>query len=93
MRFAILAVASAILLSGCSEGDWDHLTSFDSAPSEEVAQPAAQPALVASAPVPDSTAFCQAVARQDATGNSFDAATQQRVARQSYAQCVSLYSK
>jgi hypothetical protein len=96
MRFAILAIASVVLLSGCSEGDWDHLTSFDSAPSDEVAQ-AAQPvqatAQVAASTPPANAAFCQAVAQQDATGNGFDAATQARVLQQSFTQCMTIYSK
>ena len=37
--------------------------------------------------------FCRAVANQDATGNDFDPATQQRVFARSYSQCVAIYSR
>ena len=36
-------------------------------------------------------AFCMGVARGDAMGNDFDAATQARVAQRSYAQCVAIF--
>ncbi len=90
MRSALVAFACVVLLSGCTDADWDHLTSFGEAAPQDVATAAPAPAIAA--PPPD-TSFCQAVARQDATGNAFDAATQTRVAQQSYAQCMALYSK
>ncbi len=88
MRSALVAFASLVLLSGCTDADWDHLTDFDKPAPQEVV--AAAPAIAAR---PPDTAFCQAVAQQDATGGAFDAATQTRVAQTSYAQCMALYSK
>ncbi len=89
MRSALVALACVVLLSGCTDTDWDHLTSFGESAPQEVAAAAPAPAVAA----PPDTSFCQAVARQDATGNAFDAATQTRVAPSSYAQCMTLYSK
>ena len=64
----------------------------------ETATPAqqarSQSAVTAAAPAqPANADFCRAVATQDATGNGFDAATQQRVFAQSYAQCAAIYSR
>jgi hypothetical protein len=52
-----------------------------------VAQPAA-PAQTAQAGV---NPFCAAVARQDADGHGFDAATQQGMFVRSYQQCVTVF--
>jgi hypothetical protein len=102
MRISVLLLVLP-LLAGCSDIDWNHLTSFGS-PSDDAADPAgvASAAPAAAAPVPGQTsaasspaapnAFCLGVARQDATGNGFDTATQQRVAQRSYAQCVVLFA-
>jgi len=80
-------------LAGCTDADWNHLMSFGgSRDREEVTQAAATapaPAPVAAAPA--SNAFCTNVAQQDATGNGYDQATQQRVALQSYQQCVAIF--
>jgi hypothetical protein len=43
------------------------------------------------APAASSSSFCQAVARQDAGRNDFDAATRARVLARSYRQCVQLF--
>ena len=73
--------------------------------SDAVPRPAAAPAQPATTIATPDTAqvaapagtanadFCRAVATQDATGNDFDPATQQRVFARSYAQCVSIYSR
>ena len=79
------------LLAACSAGDWDYLTSFGNAKRAQALAPA--PAAIArAAPAqPAPNAFCVAVAKQDATGNGFDTATQQRVAVSSYQQCVGVF--
>jgi hypothetical protein len=82
------------LLAGCTDADWDNVMSFggirDRQEVAEAAAPAPAPAPAAAA-APASNAFCLGVARQDATGNDFDQATQQRVAQQSYQQCVAIF--
>lgn len=83
------------LLAGCTDADWDHLMTFASQDRSEVTQAAvAAPAPAAAPPAaaPGApNAFCLDMARQDATGNSFDEATQKRVALRSYQQCVALF--
>jgi hypothetical protein len=80
------------LLAGCSDADWDHLMSFNgSRDRQEVTQAAAPAAPVPVAAAPASNAFCMGMARQDATSNDYDPATQTRVAQQSYQQCVALF--
>ena len=63
---------------------------------QAAAQPAPVTAQAAPAPVPEGAqpqpnAFCVSVATQDAGGNDFDPATQQRVFVQSYRQCVAVF--
>ena len=89
---AIVAIAAALLLTGCSDMP-DNLFSFDS-PQEEAAAPAAPQAAPQqqTAAVSPNDSLCRAAAQQDATGNGFDQATQQRVAQQSYAQCIALHA-
>ena len=85
-RFTLLLVLP--LLAGCS--DVSNLLDFPGSSPREVAAaaPAAAPA-PASPGAPDP--FCLGVAKGDATDNDFDAATQQRVAQRSYAQCVAIF--
>jgi hypothetical protein len=87
---AIAAVAAALLLAGCSQMP-DNLFGFDSPQEEAPAAPQAAPQQQAAATVSSNDSLCRAVAQQDATGNGFDQATQQRVAQQSYAQCIALH--
>jgi hypothetical protein len=93
MRVIALLLALP-LLAGCAAGDWDYLTSFGTSERAEAA-PAPKPETVARttpAPAqPAPNAFCLAVARQDATGNGFDTATQAKVAQRSYLQCVGIF--
>jgi hypothetical protein len=89
---AVVIVASLILLTGCSEMP-NNLFSFDT-PQEEAEAPAAPPAALqqqAAVAAPNDS-LCRAVAQQDATGNGFDQPTQQRVAQQSYAQCMQFHA-
>ena len=51
----------------------------------------AAPAPVPEGAQPQPNAFCMSVATQDAGGNDFDPATQQRVFVQSYRQCVAVF--
>ena len=101
-RIAI-SIAAALLLSACSDQDWSHALTFvgvggsKAAPAQPrpVAQsrpmaqaaPAQAPAQQAAPP----NQFCESVASQDAQGNDFDPATQQRVFVQSYQQCVAVF--
>jgi hypothetical protein len=95
-----LPLVLCLLLAGCTDADWDNALNYSGLkgsaeePQDVVPDPApgsvAAPAAEAAAAAPDSTDFCRAVAMQDAGGNGFDQATQQRVYTRSYAQCVSL---
>ncbi len=88
------ACISILALSGCTSADWDHAmtyTGLAEEPSVAAAPvPAPAPRPVAAAAAPD-TGFCQAVAKQDAGQDGFDAATQQRVFQRSFQQCVALF--
>ncbi len=100
-----LILIACLFLAGCTDADWNHALNYggvgeaDSdadapAPHAVVAAPqtvAPAPRPVAAAPASDD--FCKSVATQDATSNGFDPATQQRVLRQSYAQCLTIYSR
>jgi hypothetical protein len=78
-------------LAACSGVNWDSLTSFGTSERPQAAAPAPVSVARAAAAQPAPNAFCMAVARQDATGNGFDTATQQRVAISSYQQCVGVF--
>jgi hypothetical protein len=58
-----------------------------------------QPVVAEAAPAPSPVAaastdtLCRNVAQQDATAQSFDPQTQQKVALQSYAQCRALFNR
>jgi len=75
------------------------LTSDASPPPQQPEPHAATVAATTAAPAaaapagPANTDFCRAVATQDATGNGFDPATQQKVFARSYGQCVAMYSR
>ncbi len=56
-----------------------------------VAMPAPAPVPQPQAAAAPDTSFCQAVAKQDAAGDGFDAATQSRVFQRSFQQCVALF--
>ncbi len=90
MRVSALALLVP-LLAACGPVDWQHLTSFGNSPRPEANTPAtaSAPQSAPAAPAPDP--FCLAVARQDATTQGFDQATQGRVALRSYQQCVGLF--
>ena len=60
-------------------------------PAPVTAQAAPAPAAMPEGAQPQPNAFCMSVATQDAGGNDFDAATQQRVFVQSYRQCVTVF--
>jgi hypothetical protein len=98
------ALLVCLLLAGCSDAQWDRAMNYvnplepedvETAPAPQQAR--SQPAVTAAAPAapvqPANAEFCRAVATQDATGNGFDPATQQRVFAQSYAQCAAIYSR
>jgi hypothetical protein len=92
MRAAVLLLFLP-LLAGCTDADWDHLMSFASQDRSEVTQAAVTTPAAAPPPAAPGaqSAFCLDMARQDATSNGFDEATQQRVALRSYQQCVALF--
>ena len=99
-----LILIACLLLAGCTDADWNHALNYSGmgdaepdaappAPTRQVSAPAA-PQPVAAAPMaPANNDFCKGVATNDATANSFDPATQQRVLQQSYAQCLTIYSR
>jgi hypothetical protein len=96
MRFCV-AILCGLLLSGCTDADWDRTLTYAGVGASD--QPAAPPertvAAATVAPVPASApadnSFCEAVAKQDAGGNDFDIATQQRVFARSFQQCVAMF--
>lgn len=93
MRFFMLAAAlSTLMLAGCSDADWNHAMTYTGVEQPQVAaaDPAPPPAQAPAAAMSD-TGFCQAVAKQDATGNGFDPATEQRVFQHSFQQCVAMF--
>lgn len=91
-------LASFVLLTACTDADWAGAmhsvglqdTADDAAPPATEPQPVAAPA-----PAPDNgpNAFCQAVARQELQGQSYDPATQQRVMTRSLQQCMELHAE
>ena len=99
MPFRLAAVLSCVLvLTGCStvSSYWDMFNFSDSGNEDDAAreqQAAAAPAHpaipVATPGTPDP--FCVAVARQESGAETFDTATQQRMAVRSYQQCVAMY--
>lgn len=101
MSARVFALLGALLLCGCSDGDWDHAMSFagldDTAPpAEAAAAPAevvpARPRPVAAQQVPGAPdPFCASVASHDASGGAFDAETQRHVYAQSYGQCLAIF--
>lgn len=100
----VALIAAALLLSACSDQDWSHALTFvgvggskaapvqprPAAQTRPMAQAAPAPAQVAPQAAPPNQ-FCESVASQDAQGNDFDPATQQRVFVQSYQQCVAVF--
>ena len=99
MPLRLAAVLSCVLLlTGCStiSSYWDSFNFSDSANEDDAAreqQAAAAPARPATSAVTPGTPdpFCVAVARQDSGADTFDTATQQRMALRSYQQCVAMY--
>ena len=104
MKKPVILIA-CLLLAGCTDADWNHALNYGGMGESE---PDAEPVTVARAPAPQPSApqpmaaapmapanndFCKGVATQDATANSFDPATQQRVLRQSYDQCLTVYAR
>ena len=101
----VLLPIFCLLLSGCSDADWDHALNYAGmsgvSGEPEEAPPKSVPSAAASAPVtetaaapdPGGTSFCRSVAMQDAGDNGFDPATQQRVYACSYAQCMAMSAR
>ena len=86
------ALASLLLLAGCSMPNWHDLFEFSDdrevvAAPRPVASAAPAPAGAQGAPDP----FCVSVAQQDAQRGQFDDATQQRMIQRGYQQCVALF--
>jgi Tfp pilus assembly protein PilP len=99
-----LALSFCLLLAGCTDADWDHAMNYtgleetnaaDATPVTTAPRSVAPAPTVAAAPAAEAgnTDFCRSVATQDATGNDFDPATQQRVFARSYAQCMAIYTR
>ena len=99
----VICIAAALLLSACSDQDWSHALTFVGVGGSKAApaqpRPVAQSRPMAQAAPTQAPAqhaappnqFCESVASQDAQGNDFDPATQQRVFVQSYQQCVAVF--
>jgi hypothetical protein len=92
--------SSCLLLAGCTDADWDHVMNFgghtEDVEAEPVTAPPPQPQAAnapAAAADPASGEFCRGVATQDASQNDFDPVTQKRVFAQSYAQCLTIYTR
>lgn len=87
---------SGLILAGCSDADWDHAMAYSGLGGQDVAAaepaPGVQPAQTQAQAAPESNAsFCEAAAKQDASRDGFDAATQQRVYQRSVQQCVAMF--
>ena len=96
------ALMFCLLLAGCSDADWNHALNYSGlGGSADADADAVQPVTSAATAAPagatqaaaPNTDICRAVATQDATGNDFDPATQQRVFARSYSQCVAIYTR
>jgi hypothetical protein len=99
-----IAGLSLVLLAGCADGDWAHMTSYDTAYPAPVAIAAS--ADVAPVPVADRATInyqnamgagdrvqrnCEHVARErasDVSDQGFDEATQREAHDRTYADCV-----
>jgi hypothetical protein len=91
-----LALTFCLLLAGCSEAQWNYALNYAGlgAGEDSTAQAVAPaPAAAPQAAADPNADLCRAVATQDATGNDFDRATQQRVYARSYSQCVAIYNR
>jgi hypothetical protein len=98
-------ISGCLLLAGCTDADWDHVMNYGGLAQEPEAAPAAvpqraavsEPATIVASPAtpsePANADFCRSVATQDAGSNGFDPATQARVFRQSYGQCLAIYTR
>ena len=95
-----LILIACLFLAGCTDADWNHALNYGGMGDAEAdAEPVApMPQTSAPAPLPVAAApanndFCKSIATRDATTNSFDPATQARVLQQSYAQCLTIYTR
>lgn len=98
MNVRIIAAGfAACLLCGCTDADWDHATTYvglGPTQNDRPAPPAsadAAPTSVATDQSAKSDSWCQQAAksaRDEAAGDGFDSATQQRRAESTYRQCV-----
>jgi hypothetical protein len=98
-------ISGCLLLAGCTDADWDHVMNYSGLAQEPEAAPTAapqraavsEPATIIATPAapsePANADFCRSVATQDAGSNGFDPATQARVFRQSYGQCLAIYTR
>ena len=79
-------------LSGCTDSDWDHAMTYSGLGEQAAAADPVPPPARAPVPAPASNAsFCESVAKQAATRDGFDAATQQRMFQRSFEQCVAMF--
>ena len=60
--------------------------------NEEI-EPVVAPVVAVVPVVPANSDFCKAVAAQDASSNDFDPGTQAKVFRQSFQQCLTIYTR
>jgi hypothetical protein len=97
MRFFSVTAAlcglamSGLALSGCTDSDWDHAMTYSGLGEQmAAADPPVAPPVTAPAPASNAS-FCESVAKQAATSDGFDAATQQRMFQRSFQQCVAMF--
>jgi hypothetical protein len=92
MRYRTAAVLiAACLLGGCTETDWDHAFSYVGLDDSASAPPPTTTVDTAQAPPDTQDQWCVDVAnsvQNEAAGQGFDAATQQKRAKVAYQQCM-----
>ncbi|HEX4271757.1 MAG TPA: hypothetical protein VHZ32_10235 [Rhizomicrobium sp.] len=96
---AFVMALSGLAVAGCSDTDWDHAMTYSGLGGQRVAEnttgalpgentPPPSPTQTSTAP---DTNFCESVAKQDATSDGLDAATQQRLFQRNFRQCIQMF--
>jgi hypothetical protein len=90
----VVAILAGLLLTGCTDADWNGALSYVGLDQPEQREQQRAPQAQAPAPPARTTAsddWCREVAKaalESSAENDFDAATQQHRAQASYEQCV-----
>jgi hypothetical protein len=97
--FPFAAALVALPLAACNDADWNHAMTYSGLGGQQVAanttgalpgENTPPPSPVQTSTAPD-TSFCESVARQDVTGDGLDTATQQRLFRSDFQQCIQMF--